>query len=399
VSFVLKTAWIAGIVFAVYYLMNMQKGPQAPPAANAQAPPAGLLPAAPAPSSPAPAVAEPNPNIELTTAASIQRQQLTAAKFRQRQLIATFAEVTRDLDDWEKELAAWEKTGPPLLKSDEGKKIAADPALVKRFRVVFNLDRPTRDALTAARKQAENLITPVREAERNAEDASSPAEELAKSLRELQTQARKARDSYRDARGAVDGLLAQATAPRGGGTAGDKTLEQATAAQVQEEALARAAAIETETKKARDEGTRLIAEEQAKVVRQDDEMKAARIRDQAEAKRQGLIRSGSIWKGAFTDSDVSCPTTFVIAKRDKDRIEGTMTWNYLGAKASVTIEGTAQGTAIRFKTVKAIAGNSVLGYTHDGVFDPIARTIGGVTLNREGRSIGRWSFKLSADDE
>ena len=81
-------------------------------------------------------------NVELVTAASVQRQQLTAAKFKQRQLIATFGEVKRALDEWDTELAAWEKTGPPLLKSDEGKKLASDPALVKRFRVVADLDRP-----------------------------------------------------------------------------------------------------------------------------------------------------------------------------------------------------------------------------------------------------------------
>ena len=48
-------------------------------------------------------------NVELTTAASIQRQQLTAAKFKQRQLIATYDEVTRLLGDWGNELKAWEK--------------------------------------------------------------------------------------------------------------------------------------------------------------------------------------------------------------------------------------------------------------------------------------------------
>src|SRR3954447_15150679 len=71
--------------------------------------------------------------VELATTASISRQALTVAKFNQRQLLAVYDEVNRAFAEWEKELAAWEKEGPPLLTSEDGKRVAADGAQVKRF--------------------------------------------------------------------------------------------------------------------------------------------------------------------------------------------------------------------------------------------------------------------------
>ena len=141
---ILKLAGAAGLIAGVFYLMEKRREwtGAAPAAPNplAQGPPPATTPVpspAPQPASsnsppaapPAgPSSAEQLQNVELTTAASIQRQQLAAAKFKQRQAVAIFDEVTRAIDEWEKELAAWEKTGPPLLMSDEGKRIAADVA-------------------------------------------------------------------------------------------------------------------------------------------------------------------------------------------------------------------------------------------------------------------------------
>jgi hypothetical protein len=337
--------------------------------------------------------------IEIETALSVQRQQLDAAKFKQRQLIATYAEVTRALDEWEKELSSWEKMGLPLLKSDEGKKIASEPALVKRFRVVIDQDRPMREVLTAARKQAEELITPIREAERNAEDASAPDEQLAQSLRELQTQARKARDSYRDARGVVEGLLAQASTPAA------QTLEQAIDAQSQEEALARAAVIEAEEKKAKDEGARLIAEERAKLARLESDMEVGRIRDQAEQKRQGLLITGSKWKGTLVIGNVTSPTQIVIGRRVKDQIEGTVSWYWNRGQSAwivLSFSGTVQGTTIKFKTLQVLhedgSGFARPGTTYNAVYDPVAGTIIG-TLGQEGQVSGTYTYRLATEDE
>ena len=107
IRFVVKYAGLLAIAFALFYLWSRQNEPQATAVTpNAQVPPQQAAP----PTAPTPAPPrESFENVELTTAASIQRQQLTAAKFEQRQLIATYDEVTRLLGDWGNELEAWEK--------------------------------------------------------------------------------------------------------------------------------------------------------------------------------------------------------------------------------------------------------------------------------------------------
>ena len=66
-------------------------------------------------------------NVEVVTTASIHKQQLATAKFNQNQILASYEDVKRAIDDWERDLAAWEQEGPPLLKSEAGKRIATDP--------------------------------------------------------------------------------------------------------------------------------------------------------------------------------------------------------------------------------------------------------------------------------
>ena len=137
-SLVTKTAWLVAVAAGVWFVLNMQKTSQGPPTADAQAPPRA---------SAATVAPENLQNVELTTAASIQRQQLSTAKFRQRQVIATYDEATRALKVWETEADAWEKTGPPLVKSEDGKRLARDQSLVKRYRVVMNQEVPIRESL------------------------------------------------------------------------------------------------------------------------------------------------------------------------------------------------------------------------------------------------------------
>src|SRR4051794_35798229 len=97
VRLALTTFCIAGLVTLVWFTLNgTMRDRSGSGFGNAQAPPASVPRAAPT-STPTPAI-EPSPTIELTTAASIQRQQLAAAKFKQRQTIAVFEEVKQALD-------------------------------------------------------------------------------------------------------------------------------------------------------------------------------------------------------------------------------------------------------------------------------------------------------------
>ncbi len=316
-------------------------------------------------------------NVELATVASVQRQQLIAAKLKQRQVIAAFDELARDLREWEKEIAAWQRVGPTILSGEDGKKLAADEVLVRQARTILKGERPGAEAITAAKKQAEELIFPIRESLSNAEDASSPSDFATTTFRELQSQARNAREQYRQAREGLSVLLAQAPA------AGQVTLGQAIASLDREEIRKRFATIEAAESKAREDGVKLVAEEKAKLIqtekdaeaqklrdetakkKQASDMAAAksveemeykqkeaaqeidRLRDVAELKRQGLLITGSVWKGSlYQNSDYEC--TLTIASRVKDDVQVTLKRNKPGdGGGTYSYSGKIKGNTIR----------------------------------------------------
>lgn len=284
------------VLFAVYYLFSLANGPpkdvaQAPAPNQERPQPSTESPAAHAPpavaSKPPTYIPVPQPptddaqSIETATAASIQRQQLAAGKVKQRQVIALYDELARALDAWEGELAAWQKAGPVLLKNEAGKRIAADETLTRQFRALLAQELPTRDQLAAARTAAADLVAPVREAEKDPNDASFPNDGIVKGLDDIRSQARKSRDELRQATEQVQAILAKA-----GGAAGQKPLQEVIAAQTREDAEARSAAITAAVMKADEKGTKRIAEEKANAALAQKEQQAESIRVEAERQAQ-----------------------------------------------------------------------------------------------------------------
>lgn len=387
-----RFGWFAVVGLAFYWFFWLPRQEEkAAEKAKAQAP--GVTQAAPFTQDAA-------QSVELATAASIHRQQLTTAKFKQRQAIAAFDELTRDLAEWEGELTAWRNEVTPLLMSDEGKRVASSPDLTRRFRAVLNQDRPGSEAIAVAKRQAEELISPVRESLANAEDAAPPSDEIVTTVRGLQTQARNARERYRQGREGVKALLSGATA------AGAKTLEQAIAQADQEDSLERAAAVEAEAKKARDAGTRLIAQEQAKLITTESEAEAqrlrdetakkkqaselaaaktveemelkqkesateiARLRDLAELKRQGLLISESVWKGKLYITTANYDLTMTVSSRDKDQLRVTIKYeSQMFGNRTYTCQGTVKGNAIKLDAWD--------GMTIEATYQPASQAITG----------------------
>lgn len=362
-------------------------------------------------------------SVELATAASIHRQQLTAAKFKQRQAIAAFDELTRDIEAWEKERTAWQSEIPPLLKNEEGKRIAAEPALTRRFRAVYKQELPSGESIAAARRQAEELISPVRESLANAEDAAPPSEDIVKTIRELQTQVRNSREQYRQARESVSTLFVGASDP------GPRTLEDALLNADHYDSLQRLATIEAEEKKARDEGTRLIAEERAKLIAVESEAAAqllrdeaakkkqasdqaaarsveemelkqkeaaseiSRLRDVAEQKRQGALKTGSVWKGTSSRSGLHYETTLTITSRTKDEAHVTIQ-NIQGnlGGPELVFDGTIQGNTLRLKRADTLTTSDL-----EGTYNAASQTITGNYTTSVGND-GSFSVRLQKSE-
>lgn len=432
---VVGIALIGGFLYLFYVPLFGPKQPapalDAPQAAAPQPVASAPTPTAP-PGSSTPGTSGTTGTVELTTTASIQKQQLTVAKFNQRRLVRLYGEVTKAFDEWEKELAAWEKEGPPILTGEAGKRIAADVPQVKRVRGLIRHERPTADELATARKLAEELISPIRESLANAEDASTPAEAITSNLNGLQTQARKARDSYREARDAVKAILAQAKdkAPS------EKTLQEVIAALDQADAASRVADIDAAEQKAKDEGAKRVAEEKARLAKEVANAEAARIKGEAdrtrqqaemaaakrkqeeefaaaksieeqtvrlkeaeqaiarqkalaEQKRQGSLKTGSVWKGTVRDGSFDCEGTLTVDSRLVDEIKCSLVYESPGGglKGRVNFKGKVTGTSIRLIPTAHAPESDV----HSCVYNPAAGTLSGQGTNR--------SFNLRLTDE
>lgn len=332
----------------------------------------------------APEAAQPK-GVEEVTTASIQKQQLALAKVAQRQAVANYEKLKTTLDEWEKALTDWEQEGPGLLKNEAGKKLAADKTQVSRLRGLNKVTRPTRDQLTTARQTAEDLVRPIKDSLANAEDASMPDISLTNTLETLKNDATQARDGYRQATNAVRAMLAQVkdTAPAG------KTLEEAIAALDQDDDAQRLAVIDAEERKAKDEAAKKIAAEKAKLEEGKAEAEASRIRDMAakqkqqadlaaarnleemklkqkeadqeiarlealkEQQRQGDLKSGSVWKGSFRDSQgFSYEAKMTIDSRVKDDIRGSIVATSGAAgNRTYTFKGKVNGTTLKLSPV------------------------------------------------
>lgn len=413
---------LAAAVATLYYLGFLNPGPKP------------LAPAGPA--GQGQALQDPAPpgsgSVEQTTTASIHKQQLALAKVNQRQLIATYDQLTRTIDEWEKELRAWEQEGPALLTNEAGRKLASDKAQVARFRGMNRVTRPGRDQLTTARQTAEDLVRPIRESLANPEDASIPDSSLTSTLQKIVTEATQARDGYRQSTNAVRAMLAQVkdNAP------GQKTLEEALGALDQEEDAQRVAAIDAEEKKAKDEAAKKVAAEKAALAKaladaeadrikgetertkqnaqmaaakrkqeadiaaaksieeqavrlKEAEAENARQRDLAEQKRQGDLKAGSVWKGNFTVSGNEFEGTMTIESRVKDKLKGGIVYKRVGERGSLSFTGTVNGTSVKLTPTDGEPASNV----YECVYQPAAKTISGQSNYKA------FSFRLSEEKD
>lgn len=321
--------------------------------------------------------------VEQVTTKSIHEQQLAVAKLQQSQLVAAYEDLTRTIDAWERELASWEQQGPPLLSSDEGRRIASDIEQAKRFRGVSTAIRPGKKEITAARRAAEDLISPVRKALKDPQDASKPDAGFAASMQGLQAEAVRARDGYREA---VDAVASMLDAVKQKTPAGE-TLEAVLGRLDKEEAGRRAALIDAAVQKEKDDGANRIAQarvalekathekeaadirlqverknlesqlaaakaaDEEKVLAREREQDAIRLRDLAELRRQGDLRAGTEWRGTLVvkDQEFRNATMKIIGRVD-DTFTGRIIYTDKGEEIVMKYEASVKGTAVALET-------------------------------------------------
>jgi hypothetical protein len=218
-----------------------------------------------------------------------------------------------------------------LLDDGRGRRIASSDELTARFRVA------TEDRLL---EEADSFL-----------DLPDPG---SSDLLDIETKRGKAFRAVAAYRRANLSLRAVANAAAGAAPAKETLAAAVERARERDELLALGQRV-TREKEARAAVERRAVEEAAK--------KAER---EAEEKRWGNLRPGSVWKGRLAVADETVPCEFRINSRSGNKIEGVIGWDYRERRDEIAFAGEADAGRVRWKTTRRLKGDPWVGVTYDG---------------------------------
>ena len=166
-----------------------------------------------------------------------------------------------------------------LITGEAGKKVAANPALVKRYLAVSEQMLPAANAGGKAKQALAEIVEPLKAAQANAADVSAVPEDLRPLMEKHLKAAQEAALAYEKLTDELQAIVADAPAEPG-----KQTLEEAVRQVKLDEARQRTQMIEATREEARKKGDQSLAEEQAK---QEASAKAAEL---ARLKEVGKIQ-------------------------------------------------------------------------------------------------------------
>lgn len=257
----------AGLVvwFIIRFTLTV---PNPPSRATSDPPPDGTIPTN--------AFYDPKP--EAAAFESLRKAKIAAAKVSQRRTLDIGDEVIAAANEGHFEASQWDSELAAILDGDTGRRIAAKPELVKTFRAVTEVDRPSKSEFEQFKVLATTALEPVNKAAANPENTWDNLADTSKVLITLRADARSRRDAVRAARGRMQSVVSLAkrdalTEP----PPGSKSLQEAIRGLEQQEAEELAVAVQAAREKAREEVKLLLATTAAENVR---------LAGQAEAKRE-----------------------------------------------------------------------------------------------------------------
>ena len=103
---------------------------------------------------------KPPPEVVAANAAATEKQAIAFARSKQKLTVDLGDDVLRNLDECLAEIQGFEKLTNGLLVSDDGKRIAGDPSLLKRFRLIYAKERPARTRVERYRETVVEMTLP-----------------------------------------------------------------------------------------------------------------------------------------------------------------------------------------------------------------------------------------------
>lgn len=227
-----------------------------------------------------------DPKPEAAALESMHKAKVAAAKVSQRRTLDIGDEVLAAANEGHFEVTQWDSELAAILDGDSGRRIATKPELVKAFRAVTEVDRPSKAEFERFKVLATTALEPVNKAVANPENTWENLSDTSKVLVTLRADARNRRDAVRAARTRMQSVVTLAkrdsvTEP----PPGSKTLQDAIRGLEQQEAEELAAAVQAAREKAREEVKLLLATTAAENVRLAGKAEAKRETAKAEVAR------------------------------------------------------------------------------------------------------------------
>lgn len=185
------------------------------------------------------------------------------------------------LDELDREITAWNKRLPELLKGELGRRLSSRTSAVEQFAALYERPRASREAAESLREQMKSLVGPVEAASAGGEPNNLLSEALVQDLEKLFQSAQDALREYEQARFVIDTLLSDGAKSE----LGKGTLQEALQGYQTEQARVRAEQIASARKAGHDEVTKklMALEAEAEKSLGEIELKRASVR-QAEEK-------------------------------------------------------------------------------------------------------------------
>lgn len=237
-----------------------------------------------------------------------------------------------------------------LLADDRGRKITSSEDLVARYRVV------TEDPLLSG--EADATL-----------DAVDAVPSVEHEIEQRRQRANRAVLLYRRAslslQAVVNAAAGQSPAAETLGVAVEKARER--------DALAELTVRVQREKAAREAAAKKAADEAAKKAERD-----------AEEKRWGNFRPGTLWKGKLTLEDGAVDCDIRINTRAGDKLEGVIGWAYKDRRDEINFTGEVDAGRVKWKTTRILRGNPWPGVTYEAAVD--GETMTGTWRQRDGHT-------------
>jgi hypothetical protein len=227
-----------------------------------------------------------DPKPEAVAFESLRKAKVAAAKVSQRRTLDIGDEVLTAANEGHFEATQWDSEFASILDGDTGRRIATKPELVKAFRAVTEVDRPSKAEFEQFKVLATTALEPVNKASANPENTWDNLSDTSKVLIALRADARSRRDAARAARSRMQSVVSLAKRDHVGELPpGSKSLQEAIRGLEQQEAEELAVAVQAAREKAREEVKMLLATTAAENVRLAGQAEAKREAAKAEAVR------------------------------------------------------------------------------------------------------------------